>query len=298
MPSHDGSSRQPALPTIGVAILHMGDRPRELRAALDSLSRQQDVELDVVLVGNGWEPVGLPDWVRTVHLPTNVGIPEGRNVAARAVRGKFIYFLDDDAVLPEPDVLARLAAVITSDPTVAVAQPRGTDPHGLPTPRRWVPRLITRGGGTAGPATWFWEAAFMIRRTAFEQVGGWPGSFFFGHESIDLSWRLIDAGWQIEYVPSIRIHHPATEVTRHAVYYRLNARNRVWVARRNLPASLVPVYLAVWTVATVVRVHDLRGLRTWFDGFAEGLRTDPGPRRPMSWRTVLLLTRLGRPPAF
>ncbi|NNG40196.1 glycosyltransferase family 2 protein [Flexivirga sp. ID2601S] len=276
----------------------MGDRPAELARALETLRAQEGVALDVVIVGNGWEPVGLPDWVRTVHLPENVGIPEGRNVAAREARGELIYFYDDDAALPTTDVLARLAAVILSDDEVAVAQPRGADPDGKPSPRRWVPRFDVRDGGKAGPATWFWEAVFMIRRTAFEQVGGWPGRFFFGHEGIDLAWRLVDAGWRIEYVPSIVVHHPATSAARHAIYYRTNARNRVWVARRNLPAPLVPVYLGAWTAVTLARVHDPEALKVWFKGFAEGVRTDAGERRPMSWRTVGRLTRAGRPPVI
>lgn len=292
----DRSDSSPARPTVGVAVLHMGDRSAELRNALATLRAQQGVELDVVVVGNGWQPEGLPGWVRTLHLPENVGIPEGRNVAAREVRGEFIYFYDDDATLPTTDVLARLASTLRSDDRIAVVQPRGVDPDGRPSPRRWVPRFDVRGGGRAGPATWFWEAAVLVRRKAFDQAGGWPGHFFFGHEGVDLAWRLIDLGWRIEYVPSIVIHHPATSVARHAVYYRTNARNRVWVARRNLPAPLVPIYLGCWIGVTVARVHDGAALRTWFAGFVEGCRHDAGGRRPMSWRTVGRLALTGRPP--
>lgn len=283
-------------PTVGVVLLHMGDRPAEFATALETLHAQEGIDLDVVVVGNGWRPTGLPDWVRSVYEPVNVGIPEGRNVGAREVRGELIYFYDDDAALPTTDVLRRLAEVILADDRVAVAQPRGEDPTGKPAPRRWVPRFDVRDGGKPGQATWFWEAVFMIRRTAFEQVGGWPGNFFFGHEGIDLAWRLIDAGWRIEYVPSIVVNHPATAPARHAIYYRTNARNRVWVARRNLPAPLVPVYLGAWTAITLARVHDTHALKLWGRGFAEGIRKDAGPRRPMSWRSVVTLTKAGRPP--
>lgn len=283
---------------VGVVLLHMGDRPVELAEALRTLEAQQGVDLDVVLVGNGWEPHGLPDWVRTVHLPENVGIPEGRNIGARECRGELIQFYDDDASLPRPDVIARLAAVINSDPRIAVAQPRGVDPTGKPAPRRWVPRFDVRGGGRGGPAPWFWEAVCLIRREAFEDVGGWPGQFFFGHESIELAWQLVDRGWQIRYCPEIEVNHPATTAQRHAHHYRTNARNRVWVARRNLPAPLVPLYLATWTAITVLRTRNLAKLRIWFSGFAEGWRSDPGPRRPISWRGVGRLARLGRLPVI
>lgn len=283
-------------PSVGVVMLHMGDRPVELARALETLKAQEGVDLDVVLVGNGWQPTGLPDWVRTVHLPENVGIPEGRNVGAAEATGELIYFYDDDASLPTPDVLSRLAAVILAEPDIAVAQPRGEDPTGKPAPRRWVPRFDVTDGRGAGEATWFWEAVFMVRRSAFEQVGGWPGQFFFGHEGIDLAWRLADAGWRIIYAPDIVVNHPSTDAARHAVYYRTNARNRVWVARRNLPWPLVPIYLGNWTAITLLRVHDKESLKVWFKGFGEGVRAPAGERRPMSWKTVARLTKAGRPP--
>jgi hypothetical protein len=45
-------------------------------------------------------------------------------------------------------------------------------------------------------------------------------------------------------------------------------------------------------------VHDRASLLVWGRGFVEGWRSDPGPRRPMSWSTVLRMTRLGRPPVI
>lgn len=290
--------RSQALPTVGVVLLHMGNRPKELAKALETLHQQRGVELDVVLVGNGWEPEGLPDWVRTIHLPVNVGVPEGRNIGAAECRGDFIQFYDDDAALPEPDTIARMVSVMRDDPTVAVVQPRGVDPDGRSTPRRWVPRFDVRAGGRGGDVAWFWEAVCLVRREAFDQVGGWPGEFFFGHESIDLSWQLIDHGWTLRYRPDVTIHHPATPPDRHPSFYRTNARNRVWVARRNLPVVLVPCYLLTWALITFVRVRNRPALRQWLGGFVEGWRQDPGVRRPISLRTMVRLVRLGRPPVI
>ncbi|NEB70713.1 glycosyltransferase family 2 protein, partial [Streptomyces fulvissimus] len=39
-------------------------------------------------------------------------------------------------------------------------------------------------------------------------------------------------------------------------------------------------------------------LKAWFGGFKEGWTSSAGPRRPMRWRTVWRLTRLGRPPVI
>lgn len=284
----------PSPSSVGAVVLSMGDRPEELETALRSLLAQEGVDLDVVLVGNGWQPEGLPEGVRAVHLPENVGIPQGRNVGAREARGEVLFFYDDDAWLPTTDVLARLVREY-EDPRVAVAQPRGADPDGRPTPRRWVPRLRA-GRGLGGDVVVFWEGVCSIRREAFEAVGGWPGHFWYGHEGIDLAFRLADAGWTLRYRPDVVVHHPATAASRHAVFYRMSARNRVWVARRNLPHPLDYVYVGSWVAITVARVRDRSALGVWFRGLAEGYRTDAGPRRPISWRTAARLTLAGRPP--
>jgi hypothetical protein len=54
----------------------------------------------------------------------------------------------------------------------------------------------------------------------------------------------------------------------------------------------------VWIAVTLLRTRSVGGLKAWFGGFVEGLRTSGGARRPMRWRTVWRLTRLGRPPVI
>ena len=85
--------------------------------------------------------------------------------------------------------------------------------------------------------------------------------------------------------PDVVVNHPATQPSRHAVYYRMNARNRVWVAKRNLPHPIDALYVGTWTAASVLRIRDRENLGVWFRGLVEGVRTDAGPRRPMSWAT-------------
>ncbi|ATZ29168.1 hypothetical protein SLAV_37015 [Streptomyces lavendulae subsp. lavendulae] len=118
------------------------------------------------------------------------------------------------------------------------------------------------------------------------------------HEGVELAWRLWDLGCHGRYVPDIVVHHPATDPARHDTFYRLNARNRVWVARRNLPGPLVPFNLATWSLITLWRIRDPEALRVTVAGFREGLAGGQGPRQPMSWKTAARLTRAGRPPVF
>ncbi|WP_238782983.1 glycosyltransferase family 2 protein [Streptomyces monomycini] len=289
-----GASR----PTVGAVVLTMNDRPDEEPRSLASLLEQEDVTLDVVVVGNGVAPAHVPDGVRTVELPDNVGIPEGRNVGAANVKGDLLFFFDNDAVLPARDVLARLAAELTRDLALAYVQPRIADPVTGATLRRWVPRLRSADVTRPGIVTVMAEGVVMVRRSAFESAGAWPGAFRLFHEGVDLAWRLWDRGYRGLYRPEIVVHHPATHPARHAEFYRLTARNRVWLARRNLPAPLIPLSLATWVVLTVWRVRGWDAWRATFAGLREGLSARPGARSPMSWRTVIRLIRAGRPPIF
>ncbi|MET8542336.1 glycosyltransferase [Kitasatospora sp. NPDC004799] len=286
--------------TVDVVVLTMNDRDAEFRDALASVQAQKGVGLRTVIVGNGVEPDYVPFGTVSVTLPENTGIPEGRNVGAQALAGpdagEFLLFFDNDAVLPESDTLARLVEEFDRHPDAAYVQPRIADPATGETLGRWVPRLKSGDARRPGVVTVMAEGIVLVRRADFEAVGGWPGHFFLFHEGIDLAWRLWDLGKSGWYAAGVEVHHPATNPARHGPFYRMVARNRVWVAYRRLPLPLVPVYLAAWTLISVHRFRSTGKLGVWFRGLAEGLCGGHGGRRPMSWRTVWRLTRAGRPP--
>ncbi|WP_236246185.1 glycosyltransferase family 2 protein [Streptomyces sp. CC210A] len=288
---------------LGAVIITMGNRPDDLRALIDSVSAQDGDPIEVVVVGNGAPVTGVPEGVRTVDLPENLGIPGGRNVGIEAFgpNGRevdVLLFLDDDGLLPDKDTAERVRRAFAADPRLGIVSFRIADPETGATQRRHVPRLRASDPMRSSRVTTFLGGANAVRTEVFRQVGPLPGEFFYAHEETDLAWRALDAGWLIDYRADMVLHHPTTPPSRHAVYHRMIARNRVWLARRNLPAPLVPLYLGVWLLLTLVRRPSSEGLKAWFGGFREGWTTPCGPRRPMSWRTVWRLTRLGRPPVI
>ena len=285
-------------PRFGVVVLTMGARPLDLDRGLRSVLAQEGVEVDVVVVGNGWQPVGLPAGVRALALPENVGIPAGRNAGVPEVTGEYLFFLDDDAWLPDPGFLRAVAERFAADPSLGLIQPRVVDPSGAASPGRWVPRLRVGNPHASSPATSLWEGAVAMRRRLFDAIGGWPEEFFYAHEGIDLVWRVWDAGFTPWYAADLVANHPVIDPARHDVYYRLNARNRVWLARRNLPVVLEPLYVGSWVGMTLLRVRDRDALSAWFGGLREGIAQRPAGRRRMRWSTVWAMTRAGRPPVI
>ncbi|WP_424215336.1 glycosyltransferase family 2 protein [Streptomyces sp. BI20] len=281
----------------------MGTRPDELKLLLDSVARQHGEAIEVVVVGQGVALPDLPAGVRGVELPENLGIPGGRNVGIEAFgpAGRdvdAILFLDDDGLLEREDTGELLREAFARDPRLGIVSFRIADPDTGVTQRRHVPRLRAADPLRSSAVTTFLGGASAVRTAVIAEVGPLPAEFFYAHEETDLAWRALDAGWSIDYRADMVLLHPATSPTRHAVYNRLVARNRVWLARRNLPAPLVPVYVGVWLLLTLARRPSGPALRAWFGGFSEGWRTPCGARRPMRWRTVWRLTRLGRPPVI
>lgn len=285
-------------PAFGCVVLTQGDRPEELRRAVESVLAQREVEVDVVVVGNGWSPTALPRGVKSVALTDNVGIPAGRNSGVSSVQGDLLVFVDDDAVLPTDDVLARLAGLFAADPSVGMVQPRFADPGGRPTPRQWVPRLRVGDPGRSSDVCAVCEAVVVIRRDLFQEVGGWPEGFYYAHEGVDLTWRVWDAGYRVRYAGDVVVHHPAVSPQRHGDFHRYTSRNRVLLARRHLPVPVAAVYLATWAVLTLVRAPDAAARKQALRGFGEGFRAPTGGRRPLRWRTIWRMTRAGRPPVI
>ncbi len=289
--------------SLGAVIITMGNRPEELKRLLDSVAAQAGDPVQVVVVGNGAALPDLPEGVRTMELPENLGIPGGRNAGIEAFGPggtdvDVLLFLDDDGDLPGRDVGELVREAFAADDRLGIVSFRIADPETGVTQRRHVPRLRASDPMRSSPVTTFLGGANAVRTAVFAEVGGLPDSFFYAHEETDLAWRALDAGWGIEYRADLVLHHPTTSPARHALYHRLVARNRVWLARRNLPLPLIPLYLGTWLLLTLLRRPSGSALRAWAGGFVEGWRTPCGPRRPMRWRTVWRLTRLGRPPVI
>ena len=279
------------IPSVGAVVLTQGTRPAELDAALRSLLAQRDVEVDVVVVGNGWQPHDLPPGVtKTVALPDNVGIPAGRNAGVPHVTGDLLLFLDDDAILVDNWFLAKVAERFAADATLGMIQPRVDVAGGGTAPRRWTPRRRVGDRTRSSDVLSVWEGALVLRRDVFDATGGWPEPFFYAHEGIELAWRVWDTGRRVRYAGDLGVEHPLVHQSRHAGHLRYDARNRVWLARRNLPWPAAAAYVLLWTAVQVARLARRPAeLRAWLRGWVEGWRAQPGERRPMRYRTLLAM---------
>jgi GT2 family glycosyltransferase len=285
-------------PDLSVVVLTVGNRPSELRRAVDSALDQGGVDVEVVVVANGTpeSALALPndERVTVIAAEENRGIPGGRNIGADRASAPLLAFLDDDARFADRGVLARATEAFGEDPSLGVIALRIVDDEGV-SARRHVPRLGSRNPERSGPVTAFLGGAAVIRRTAFADAGRYADGFVYAMEESDLALRLIDRGWGIHYDGTPAVVHPKTDPSRHPAAAERTMRNRLWLAYRNLPVPLAVAYVVNWLLITTLRRP--RQVGDLLRGALDGWRTRPrGERVPIRWSTVLRLTRLGRPP--
>lgn len=280
-------------PTVSVIVLTMGDRPGLLDSLIASFADQQP--FDGVLIGNGVVPPTYQGW-RSLVLDDNIGISAGRAFGAAAADGDLVAFIDDDALNLTPTLLADVQASFAADPALGSIALRVVVEGSDRSPNEWQPRIRGRGQHTAGDVTWFQGAAHVIRAAVYDEVGGYSDNFWYSHEETDLAWRILDAGYRITYRPDLTLSHPETKPSRHNNNLWFSARNRIWLARKHLPVAMAAFYIAIWLGIQLVRCRGLMDVKGVLDGTWAGVRESPGYRRPMRWRTVWTMTRLGRPP--
>jgi GT2 family glycosyltransferase len=204
--------------------------------------------------------------------------------------------LDDDVKILNNNVLGRFAEILKKHTQTGLLQPRIVGTDGGQTPRRWIPRLIIGDPMRPSLATTLAEGAVVIRRKLFDEIGGWPANFYYGHEGIELVWQVYNRGYTAWYITEVSVEHPIVSPARHEYFYRLNARNRVWLARRNLPFPIGQIYLLNWFALSALRMRSFSAATAWLKGFSSGFLTNPGKQKKLSWKAIWKLTKAGRPP--
>ena len=143
----------------------------------------------------------LPFRAHFLRSLTNNGFARGMNLLVRQGTGEWIFVLNPDTELQD-GCLEKLVTQAQSDPRIAVCEAR-QEPRAHP--KTYDP--------TTGETTWCTGAAALIRRIAFEEVGGFDEHIFFMYcEDVDLSWKLWLHGWKCIFVPGAVVRHYTQDI--------------------------------------------------------------------------------------
>jgi N-acetylglucosaminyl-diphospho-decaprenol L-rhamnosyltransferase len=208
----------------------------------------------------------------------NLGYGAAANRGVAATTAPYVLVCNSDLEVPV-DAVAALVTALDSDAGCALAGPLVRTPTGdrYPSARRF-PTLVDAAGhallGLFAPdnrftrsyqqseldtaaievrtVDWVSGACFLVRRTAFEAIGGFDESYFMYAEDVDLCWRLGRAGWTVAYAPTAEVTHLQGQSTErhpyrmilehHRSLFRFASRSST--GRRRLLLPLVAVGIA------------------------------------------------------
>jgi GT2 family glycosyltransferase/glycosyltransferase involved in cell wall biosynthesis len=257
---------------VGVVVLDHR-RPEEAGRAAASAS-QADVAPQVLVVRNGPGPeAALPPGVDRLDLPSNLGYAGGMNrgVARLAREGcDRVLLLNNDATLA-PGGLRRLAEAL-EDPAVAAAGPLVLRPDGRVESRgirfdltSGRLRLVGHGQRPSAAtgivaATSLSGAAWMVRTSVFEALGGLDEDYFFGFEETDWCARARAAGWRLSVVLDATARHEGGRSLSRASPQRLYyaARNHLRAAQRIGPLPAPARWVRGAAIVALNLLHALR----------------------------------------
>jgi GT2 family glycosyltransferase len=228
-------------PTVSAVVLAYRDEPwleRCVRALLDS----DAVDVDVVLVDNGCTDGAVDRLATTLGVTVvrpgeNLGFAGGCNAGAAVASGEFLALINGDLVM-ERDALAELVT-FAQKPQVGIAQPSirlSDDPSLLNSDGNEVHFLGFSWCGSFGrpaairteprPITSVMGAAMVLRRSLWNELGGFEARYFAYHEDVELCRRCWHRGLELVYVPSaVAVHR--YEFGREPIKIHLSERNRL-----------------------------------------------------------------------
>jgi GT2 family glycosyltransferase len=221
----------------------------ELTACLESLEEHVGTDLETIVVDHATDAIAAArvrqrfPRVNLIGVAENPGFAAGVNRAARAASGDYMLLLNPDCLVAS-DIVHPLAGWLEQHPDAGVCGALIREPGGAiqASARRfpgvttgfagrtsWLTRVWPRNVWTRrnlGPSTtnvqepvvvdWVSGACTMVRRTAFDAVGGMDDGFFMYWEDADFCCRVKRAGWRTIYNPRVEVLHLTGRSSAHA----------------------------------------------------------------------------------
>ena len=215
-----------------------------------------------------------------IRSDKNLGFAGGNNLGIKAAHGKYLFFINNDAILPQPSALSLLITRLESSDQIGMVCPKirftwgkqpiqyaGYTPLSKITLRNKSIGFGEQDNGqydTPHPTPYAHGAAMMVKREIIEKVGMMPECYFLYYEELDWSMMIRRAGYEIWYEPACTIFHKESQTTGQMSPLKTYfiTRNRLLFAQRNAQKDtkyLTYVYLIIVVATKDISFHFLRG---------------------------------------
>ena len=209
--------------------------------------------------------------VQWLALGVNPGFGSAANRGVASTLSAAVLILNPDLIVG-PGAVQILRSRLLTDAHLAIVGPAVTDLAGVPYPSaRSFPNLVDAAGHAFAGLFWRdnpWSGrylqpkridwvsgtAMLVRRDAFESVGGFDESYFMYVEDVDLCWRLTRAGWSVDVEDAAVVRHGVGGSSGRAPYRMIAAHHRsLWRFARRSATSTQRLALPIVAVGLAIR---------------------------------------------
>jgi GT2 family glycosyltransferase len=190
------------------------------------------------------------------------GPASNRNDGVRRARGLWIFFIDDDCIA-DPGWIAALLAAVTRHADCSVFE--GRTEADRPRSRLDEESPVNTAGG------YLWSCNMAIKRTLFEQLGGFCESFpYAAMEDVDLRLRIQGLGVLFPFVAQAVVCHPY-RATKGIQFSIKHGKSYLHLVKRH-PELVARAQWSTWLANAVRRTRNLfaEAFQCQFRGFCYG----------------------------
>lgn len=232
---------------------------RYLPKLLESLQEYVHEEFEYIIVDNDSgdnldELADAYDFVKVIYNNQNTGFGSGINRGAKEARGEYLYFLNPDtyllsdtlklqkSVLEKFSYSAIVGGCMTKNDGSIQSYQYGSEPS-LPDVffMNKKKEQSQKTNDKLQEVDWVSGGAMMVRKDAFQRVGGFDERFFMYFEDIDLCKRFRQQGYKIFWTPDAKLYH--VEGGAEKVYK--NTKKRYYASQRKYYAKHIG---SIWSL--------------------------------------------------
>ena len=196
-----------------------------------------------------------------INASSNLGVALGRNFAAELAEGDIMVFVDDDIVIRDKDILLKIVASFS--PHTSATREIGVScfkvlyhSNGQMQQTAFPHKDFNKYKNSSSLITYYYVGcAHAFKKNVWKIAGNYPGNFFYGMEEYDLGFRVLNAGYAIQYDASVVMLHKESPLGRKtkAESLKMFWINKSKVAWKYLPKQYFYSTALLWSMEYLMK---------------------------------------------
>ncbi len=219
------------------------NRPNDIKKFIGEFQKQTYPDFKVWIIDDHGS-INIKEFVPEkpnfifIRQPKNRGQAYVRNIAIESGKGEIVISMDDDAWFDNDDnALQKVISYFDTYPDLGCLM------FNIATPKSSYNKITIKGQEIPYHVT----CGCAYRRTVLEKIKGFSGFLHSGAEEMDVTLKIIEAGYKIRFAPDIKVFHDFNPSER-TLYWYLNVRynttrNDLLVVVMRYPFYLVGKYI-------------------------------------------------------